>query len=74
MRIGLLVLFFVETALFAKGPEACLTESGGVARMLAEDRAEGVAEVAKAMLQGGVPMDRISRFTGLPKEQIQALP
>lgn len=30
-----------------------------------EGYAEGKAEVAKAILEGGVPMDQIIRFTGL---------
>ena len=45
----------------------------GVADGLAKGRTEGKAEVAKAMLLGGMPVDQIMLFTGLSAEQIEAL-
>lgn len=42
-------------------------------KWLAEGKAEGKAEVAKAMLLGGMPMEQIMLFTGLSAEQIEAL-
>lgn len=35
--------------------------------------AEGKAEVAKAMLLGGMPVDQIMQFTGLSEVQIETL-
>lgn len=35
--------------------------------------AEGKAEVTKAMLLGGMPVDQIMQFTGLSEVQIEAL-
>ena len=45
----------------------------GRAEGRAEGRNEAKTEVAKAMLEGGMPMDQISRFTGLTEERIKAL-
>ncbi len=42
-------------------------------KWLAEGMAEGKAEVAKAMLLGGMPVDQIMLFTGLSEVQIEAL-
>jgi predicted transposase/invertase (TIGR01784 family) len=40
---------------------------------LAEGRAEGRAEVAREMLYDGVPVEKISKYTGLSIEDIEAL-
>ena len=45
----------------------------GKDKWLAEGRTEGKAEVAKAMLLGGMPVDQIMLFTGLSGAQIEAL-
>ena len=45
----------------------------GKDKWLAEGRTEGKAEVAKAMLLNGMPVDQIMLFTGLSAVQIQAL-
>ena len=39
----------------------------------AEGLAEGRAEVAKEMLADGVPLDKITKYTGLSQEEIAAL-
>ena len=58
---------FAERKGFEKG------EAKGVADGMAKGLAEGKAEVAKAMLLGGMPMEQIMLFTGLSAEQIEAL-
>ena len=58
---------FAERKGFEKG------EAKGVADGMAKGLAEGKAEVAKAMLLGGMPMEQIMLFTGLSVEQIEAL-
>ena len=40
---------------------------------LAEGRAEGVSDVAKAMLAAGMPIGQIASLTGLPEEQVEGL-
>ena len=49
----------------------------GRAEGMAEGRAEGMAEgraaVAFSMLEGGMPMEQIVKFTGLSVAEIQAL-
>ena len=45
----------------------------GLAKGQTEGRNEAKTEVAKAMLEGGMPIDQISRFTGLTEERIKAL-
>ncbi len=45
----------------------------GTAKGMAEGMAKGKAEVAKAMLLGGMPVDQIMLFTGLSAMQIEAL-
>ena len=58
---------FAERKGFEKG------EAKGVADGMAKGLAEGKAEVAKAMLLGGMPIEQIMLFTGLSAEQIEAL-
>ena len=57
---------FAERKGFEKG------EAKGVADGMAKGLAEGKAEVAKAMLLGGMPIEQIMLFTGLSAEQIEA--
>ncbi|MBQ9451843.1 MAG: hypothetical protein IJU65_00915, partial [Desulfovibrio sp.] len=45
----------------------------GMAEGRAEGMAEGRAAVALSMLEGGMPMEQIVRFTGLSVAEIQAL-
>lgn len=45
----------------------------GKDKWLAEGRTEGKAEVAKAMLLNGMPVDQIKLFTGLSAVRIEAL-
>ena len=54
-----------------KGFEAGYAD--GEAKGLADGTAKGKAEMAKAMLLGGMPVDQIMLFTGLSAEQIKAL-
>ena len=39
----------------------------------AEGRAEGIAETARKMKEGGLPIEQISKFTGLSIEEISNL-
>lgn len=45
----------------------------GEARGRAEGRAEGKAEDAKAMLKDGLPLEKVMAYTGLSKEEVEAL-
>ncbi|MBQ9452255.1 MAG: hypothetical protein IJU65_03045, partial [Desulfovibrio sp.] len=45
----------------------------GMAEGRAEGMAEGRAAVALSMLEGGMPMEQIVRFTGLSTAEIEAL-
>ena len=45
----------------------------GMAEGMAEGKVEGKVEVAKAMLQGGVPVEQICRFTGLTEDRVKTL-
>ena len=38
-----------------------------------EGRAEGRIEIAKGMLSDGMPVDKISKYTGLTAEEIMSL-
>ena len=39
----------------------------------AAGKAEGKAEVAKAMLKDGLPLEKVMAYTGLSKEEAEAL-
>ena len=49
----------------------------GLAEGRVEGRAEGIAkvriEIAKGMLSDGMPVDKISKYTGLTAEEIMSL-
>ena len=45
----------------------------GLAEGLAEGRAEERVEIAKGMLSDGMPVDKISKYTGLTAEEIMSL-
>ena len=45
----------------------------GRAEGRAEGLAEGRAEIAKGMLSDGMPVDKISKYTGLTAEEIVSL-
>ncbi len=38
-----------------------------------EGKQEGISEIARAMVADGEPIDKISRYTGLPQKEIEAL-
>ena len=44
-----------------------------VAEGRAEGKAEGKAEDAKAMLKDGLPLEKVMAYTGLSKEEVEAL-
>ena len=48
-------------------------ETKGLADGMAEGKAEGKAEVAKAMIEFGMPISQIQQLTGLTEEQLKAL-
>ncbi len=48
-------------------------EAAGKAAGKAEGLAEGLEKVARTMKQAGVPVEEIMKYTGLSKEQIEAL-
>ncbi len=41
--------------------------------VLTQGRVEGLAQIARHMLASGEPIDKIMRFTGLSKEDIERL-
>ena len=45
----------------------------GLAEGRAEGKAEGKAEDAKAMLKDGLPLEKVMAYTGLSKEEVEAL-
>ena len=48
-------------------------QAEGLAEGLAEGKAEGKAEVAKAMIEFGMPLSQIQQLTGLTEEQVKTL-
>ena len=48
-------------------------QAEGLAEGLAEGKAEGKAEVAKAMIEFGMPLSQIQQLTGLTEEQLKTL-
>ena len=50
-----------------------LAEMRGRAQGREEGRAEGRAEIAREMILDGVPVDKISQYTGLTVEEVNAL-
>ncbi len=53
--------------------EISYAKKQGKAECLAEGKVEGKEEDAKAMLADNMPVERVSKYTGLTPEEIAAL-